>query len=90
METTLSEFFTLIDKEAIERRMNKSEETLNENQELELLILNYQGLKKTKFAFLDDLPGARVLAGHNTEKPFEESTSTEALYKSNNSILKEK
>lgn len=82
LETTLTDFFTIIEKEHIERRLNRSEYSLNENQELDFMIINYNSLKKTKYSYLSDLPYARVLAGMNTDKPFDETTSHDALYKS--------
>ncbi len=82
LETALSDFFTLFDRESIDKRLNRSEMYLNENQELELLLLNYNENKKTKFSYLEDLPDPRVLVGVNTDKSFEEGSSSEPLYKS--------
>ena len=55
---------------------------MNENQELELMLLNYSQNKKTKFSYLEGLPDPRVLVGINTDRGFEESSSSEPLYKS--------
>lgn len=55
---------------------------LNENQELELLLLNYNENKKNKFSYLTDLPDPRVLVGVNTDKNFEDGSSAEPIYKS--------
>jgi hypothetical protein len=81
LETALSDFFTLFDRESLDKRLNRSEMYLNENQELELLLLNYNENKKNKFSYLSDLPDPRVLVGVNTDRNFEEGSSAEPLYK---------
>ena len=60
---------------------------LNENQELDLLLLNYMENKKTKFGFLNDLPDPRVLVGVNTDRNFEEGSGSEPLYKSKSKYI---
>lgn len=82
LETVLSDFFTLFDRETIDKRLNRSELYLNENQELELMLLNYSQNKKNKFSYLEGLPDPRVLVGTNTDRKFDESSSSEPLYKS--------
>jgi hypothetical protein len=84
LEVTLSDFFSIFfEREPIEKRQNKSEYGLNESQELDFLLINYNQLKSTKFEYLSDLPEARVLVGVNTDKSFEEVSSFDAIYKSN-------
>lgn len=82
METVLSDFFNSIEKEPVGKRLEKSEISLNENQELDFLVINYFNLLKTKFSYLDDLPGPRILYGSNTNKKFKDTPSSDALYKS--------
>ena len=82
METVLSDFFNSIEKEPVGKRLEKSEISLNENQELDFLVINYFNLAKTKFQYLEKLPGPRVLYGANTNKNFSEGPSSDALYKS--------
>ena len=83
LETILSDFFNMFDREIIENRLNKSEDNFNDNQELDFLLLNYQNLKKTRFNYLNNLPDTRVLIGYNTDKQFDEKTSSDSIYKSN-------
>jgi uncharacterized protein YggL (DUF469 family) len=71
----------MIDKEPINRRLDKSELALNENQELDFMVINYFN-EKTKFQYLENLPRARVLFGINTNKSFDFLPSPEAIYKS--------
>ena len=82
METVLSDFFNSIEKEPLGKRLEKSEISLNENQELDFLVINYYNLLKTKFQYLENLPNPRVLYGSNTNKSFKESSSSDALFKS--------
>jgi hypothetical protein len=61
--------------------MDKSEYSLNENQELDFLMVDYYNHKESTYKFLTDLPDCRVLMGTNTDKPFNEGSSTEPLNK---------
>lgn len=87
METVLSDFFIFIDRETINKRLEKSENALNENQELDFLVINYFNLLKTKFQYLQNLPGPRVLYGTNTNKGFADFPSTDAICKSKKLII---
>ena len=87
LESTLNDFFTLFDRETIERRLERSEANMNENQELELYRLNYKSLKSTIFDFLSDLPDPKILCGINSNQDFNETCSFLALYKSKSTIL---
>jgi len=82
METVLADFFYSIDKEPVNKRLDKSEMALNENQELDFLVINFFNLLKTKFNYLENLPPPRVLYGTNTNKDFKEMSSTESVSKS--------
>jgi hypothetical protein len=81
-ETALIDFFKIFENVAAEKRMDKSEYNLNENQELDFLMLNYYNLKDTTYAYLSDLPDCRVLVGPNTDKSLAEGSSNEPLNKS--------
>jgi hypothetical protein len=81
-ETSLIDFFKIFENVAPEKRMDKSEYALNENQELDFLMVNYYNNKDTTYAYLSDLPDCRILAGGNTDKPVSEGTSNESLNKS--------
>ncbi len=83
LETLLSDFFTLFDRESLNKRLLRSEMYLNDNQELELNLLGFtHELSKNKFDFLNNLPNPRVLVGINTERPIIEGSSSEPLYNS--------
>jgi hypothetical protein len=80
-ETTLSEFVKIFEKQQFDRRLDRSEYVLNENQEMDFLLMNYNNLKNSRFAFLDNLPPFRVLTGSNTDS--EGESSTDGIMKSN-------
>ena len=82
METVLSDFFNTFDREPLNKRLEKSELALNENQELDFMVINFFKLLKTKFSYLENLPPPRVLYGANSNKGFTDTPSTEACYKS--------
>jgi hypothetical protein len=82
-ETTLYEFVKIFEKPQFDRRLERSEYVLNENQEMDFLLMNYNNLKNSKFAYLDNLPGCRVLTGVRTDLPFNEDSSTDSIVKSN-------
>jgi hypothetical protein len=82
METVLADFFNSIDKEPVNKRLDKSELALNENQDLDFLVINYFNLLKSKFSYFENLPPPRVLYGTNTNKSFSDLPSTEAVSKS--------
>jgi len=87
METVLADFLNSIDKEPLNKRLEKSELALNENQELDFLVINYFNLQKTKFSYLQNLPPPRVLYGSNTNKTFSDLHSTESVCKSKLKII---
>ena len=60
LEVTLIDFINYFQREPINKRLNRSEENLNENQNLEFIRLNYLKEKNTTYEFLKDLPDPRV------------------------------
>ena len=81
LESTITDFYMYFEREPVNKRLERSEENMNENQNLELIRLNYMSSKKTIFEHLTDLPDPRVLYGTNSNNNFENGCSTEALYK---------
>ena len=83
LESTLADFVRIFEKPGIDKRLDRSEFVLNENQELDFYMINYFNLKNTKFSYLENLPDCRVLTGNNTDLPFEEKSTTNSINKSN-------
>lgn len=81
LEVTLIDFINYFQREPINKRLNRSEENLNENQNLELIRLNYLKEKNTTYEFLKDLPDPRVLYSFHSNINFDEGCSTDALFK---------
>ena len=69
------------EKENVNKRLERSEEKMNENQLLEFTRFEYDKHKHTLFEFLNDLPTPRVLYGTNSNAKFNDGCSTDALYK---------
>jgi hypothetical protein len=81
-ETSFVDFIKIFENVPVEKRLDKSEYGLNENQELDFLMVNYYNNKDTTYKFLTDLPDCRILAGINTDKPLSAGSSNEPLNKS--------
>ena len=77
----MKEFCIAYDNDAIDNRLFKSEEGLNEIQDLNFQYINYDQLKNNKFSFLNNLPYSRILVGVNTNKEMTEKCGHDALYK---------
>ena len=81
LENIFVDFCNYFNKDPINKKLNRSEENLNENQNLELIRLNYEKEKNTTYQFLQELPSPRVLYGVNTNIKFNDKCSTELMYK---------
>ena len=81
LEITILDMYNTFEREPINKRLEKSEENMNDSQYLELLRLDYANLKKTTYDYLSDLPDPRDLYGTHSNINFDEGCSTEALYK---------
>jgi hypothetical protein len=80
-ETTLYEFVKIFEKPQFDRRLDRSEYVLNENQEMDFLLMNYNNLKNSKYAYLENLPSCRVLTGTHTDCHYTEESSTDSIAK---------
>jgi len=87
IEANMKNFLLIFDNIPINLRQNKTENNLNEYNELHYLMLNYSFYKKDKFSYLSDLPEPRVLVGLNTNKKFSELPSCDPIIKSKVSPL---
>ena len=81
LENILVDFCNYFNREVVNKKLNRSEENLNENQNLEFIRLNFEKEKKTTYLFLENLPTPRVLYGVHSNINFNEGCSTDALYK---------
>ena len=81
LEVTMVDFFNYFQKDHINKRLDLSELYLNENQNLELIKINYDKEKKTTFEYMNDLPDPRILFGVNSNNTFDQGCSNEEMFK---------
>lgn len=80
-ETLIHDFLLLLEKEKLKDRLLKTESYLFSNTEIELLVLNYDKYKTSKFNYLQNLPYPSIRFGPNTNTPVERLKLVEPLKK---------
>ena len=85
-ETLINDLFKIFETEPVNIRLDKTEDNLFQNSELELLLVNFEKSKSTKYYYLSEntYPGIKVGLNSNnniSSKKFEPLYKTEYEYK---------